>query len=89
MKGKRTIWINVRSLEIERPTAGWTGPLPIVCPQQWPAADGAAWDAAEATGDKDTLEALVERHAGVHPLPPESGIRCIVIRHQPPHGDEA
>jgi hypothetical protein len=27
------------------------------------------------------MDALIEQHAGVRPLPTEAGIRCIVIHH--------
>jgi hypothetical protein len=64
-------------------------PLPIVCPQQWSADDFAAWIAAQEAGDDATIDALVERHAGVRPLPPEAGIRCIVIHRLPPREEEA
>jgi hypothetical protein len=89
MKGKRAVWTRVRLLEAERPATSWTGPLPIVCPQHWPADDLAAWEVAEMTHDEATINALVERHACVRPLPPEAGVRCIVIHHLPPQGDEA
>jgi hypothetical protein len=81
MRGKRTIWTRVRSLETERVFTGWTGPMPIVCPHHWPADDFAAWNAAQEAGDEAALDALIGRHAGVRPLPPDAGIRCIVIRH--------
>jgi len=63
---------------------GWTGPVPIVCPQRWPADDLADWEAAHVAGDEGTMDALIERHAGVRPLPPEAGIRCVIIHRLPP-----
>jgi hypothetical protein len=84
MKGKRTIWTRVRDLETEQVVTGRTGPLPIVCPQHWPAEDYAAWTVAEAIGEGETIDALIERHAGTRPLPPDAGIRCIVINHPSP-----
>ncbi|MGH2535117.1 MAG: hypothetical protein ACRDJW_22875 [Thermomicrobiales bacterium] len=79
----------MRHLEAQRPPAEWAGPLPIVCPQDWPAADFAAWDAARAVGDEVAMDQLIERHAGAPSLPLQAGIRCIVIHHLPPRGDEA
>jgi hypothetical protein len=70
-------------LEAEQPTAGWTGLLPIVCPHHWPADDFAAWNVAQEIGDDTTMDALIERYAGVPPLPLEAGIRCIIIHHLP------
>jgi hypothetical protein len=88
MRGKRAVWTRVRLLEAERPARGWTGPLPIVCPQHWPAEELVAWNAAEEAGDVATMDALIERHAGMPPLPPEAGIRCIIIHQIPSSGPE-
>jgi len=81
------VWRRVRQLEARRPSIEWTGPLPIVCPQDWPSDELLAWEAARAAGDETMMDVLIERHAGVRPLPPEAGIPCNVVDHRPPHGE--
>lgn len=44
-------------------------PILVVYPDDWPAADRAAWDVAWAAGDKAARLALVARHAGQAPGP--------------------
>jgi hypothetical protein len=78
MNGPPTAWRRVRRLEAHRPRGDWSGPLPIVCPQDWPAAESAAWEAARAAGNGAALDALVERQTGMRRRPSEAGVRCIV-----------
>ncbi len=42
-------------------------PIPIVDLPLWPAADRAAFEQAEAAGDRDAIYALVQCHAGIRP----------------------
>jgi hypothetical protein len=53
-------------------------PMLLVSPGEWPAEDEAAYWAAEAVGDHEVMDALVERHTGHRPAPP--GANQLVIR---------
>ena len=44
-------------------------PVVVVYPDDWPAADRVAYDAAREAGDLATRAALVERNTGVRPGP--------------------
>ena len=44
-------------------------PVLVVYPDDWPAADRAAWDAAWAAGNQAARMALVGKHAGERPGP--------------------
>ncbi len=56
----------VRALE-QRGGPATTGPIPVVELPRWPVADREAFERAEASGDRDAADALVEKHAGIRP----------------------
>ncbi len=67
----------IRRLEELTPADATSGPIPIVDLPLWPACDRAAFEAAEAAGDQETVADLVERHTGVRPGR-GPGIRLVV-----------
>jgi hypothetical protein len=55
----------------------------LVSPEEWPPEDAAAYWAAEAVGDQEVMDDLMERHTGHRPAPPGAGQLVIVIREVP------
>jgi hypothetical protein len=55
----------------------------LVSPGEWPPEDEAASWAAEAVGDQEVMDDLVERHTGQRPAPPGAGQLVIRVRDVP------
>lgn len=58
-------------------------PFLLISPGQWPREDAAAYWAAEAAGDQEVMDNLVERHTGKRPAPPEAKQVVVLLREVP------
>lgn len=58
-------------------------PFLLVSPGQWPPQDEAAYWAAEAAGDQEAMDELVERHTGERPAPAGVNRLVVVVREVP------
>lgn len=58
-------------------------PMVLVSPGEWPHEDAAAYRVAEGVGDREAMDALVERHTGHRPAALGSGQVVILVREVP------
>jgi hypothetical protein len=75
-----------RVAALERARRAAAEPVPrmlLVSPGQWPAEDAAAYWAAEAVGNHEVMDDLVERHTGERPAPPGAGQLVVLLREVP------
>jgi hypothetical protein len=75
-----------RVAQIQRRQSVSRNPVPpmlLVSPGEWPPEDEAAYWAAEAVGDHEMMDDLVERHTGEWPAPPGAGQLVIRVREVP------